>query len=292
MVTLENQRVDEGLVRMINPRPTKVIAIASGKGGVGKTNVSVNLAIGLAKLGKKVMLLDADLGLANVDVLLGLQPAFDLSHVLSGERTLEEVIVDGPAGIRVVPAASGVMNMVRLGGKEHGFLIQRFDELNQDIDVMLVDVAAGISDSVVELSSACQDVIVVSCNEPAAITDAYALIKVLARDHGVREFQILSNRVASSQDGLSVYNKLSAAAGRFLDVSLNFLGTVPMDPLVVRAVECQKAVIEAYPGSAAARSLRRIAETLSRWPVKPNPTGSPRFFAGLYSGRSQREVHH
>ena len=178
------------LRRVINPKPVKVIAVSSGKGGVGKTNVSVNLAVSLASSGKEVMLMDADLGLANVDVLLGLNPAYDLSHVISGERTLEEVIVEGPNNIKIVPGSSGISRMANITPAEQAGLVHAFSELGHVLDVLVVDTGAGISDSVVSFCSAAQEVIVVVCDEPASITDAYAFIKVMSREHGVERFQI------------------------------------------------------------------------------------------------------
>ena len=162
-------------------RPVKVIAVTGGKGGVGKTNVAANLGLCLATQGREVMLLDADFGLANVDVLLGLHPRFNLSHVLRGECNLEDVIVTGPRGLQVVPAASGVRQMAELSVGEHAGLIRAFSDLYHNLDVLIIDTAAGISDSVMTFSHAAHHVLVVVCDEPASITDAYALIKVLSR---------------------------------------------------------------------------------------------------------------
>ncbi|MEM9531409.1 MAG: MinD/ParA family protein [Pseudomonadota bacterium] len=250
----------------MSARPTRVIGIASGKGGVGKTHTCVNLALDLARRGQRVVILDADLGLANVDVLLGLQPTFDLSHVLNQQRTLEEVMVEGPLGIRIVPAASGVRQMTQLDQAQHEALSRGFSALAGDIDYLLVDMAAGISDTVMFMAGGCEELIVVGCNEPASITDAYALIKVLQRDHQVDRIHILSNRNESSQDGLTMYSKLVVACERFLDVSPRYLGGVPEDPMVRRAVEQQRAVVDRYPGSPSANALRRIGDAICRWP--------------------------
>ena len=173
-----------GLRRGAKGHAVRVMAVTSGKGGVGKTNVSVNLAAAMINNGKDVMLLDADLGLANIDVLLGLNPTYNLAHVLNGSRSLEEVIVKGPGGLKIIPAASGIKNMANLSPAEHAGLIKAFSELSDRLDVLVVDTAAGISDSVISFTRACQEVIVVVCDEPASITDAYALIKVLSRDYG------------------------------------------------------------------------------------------------------------
>ena len=158
----------------------KVLTVTGGKGGVGKTNICANLAIAMCMLGRRVMLLDADLGLANVDVLLGLQPAYSLADVVKGDKRLQDVIVTGPAGVRVVPGASGLAEMANLTAVQHAGIIHAFSELNEDLDALLVDTAAGISDGVLRFCAAANEVLVVVCDEPTSITDAYALIKVLS----------------------------------------------------------------------------------------------------------------
>ncbi len=267
-----------GLRRIVNPKPVKVIAVSSGKGGVGKTNVSVNLAASLAKDGKEVLLLDADLGLANVDVLLGLNPSYDLSHVISGERSLEEVMIDGPANVKVIPASSGISRMANLGVAEQAGLINAFNELGHAIDVMVVDTAAGISDSVVNFCCASQEVVVVVCDEPASITDAYAFIKVMSREHGVERFQILANMTHTTHEGRELFNKLSKATDRFLDVMLTFMGTIPYDERLRKAVQHQRAVVEAFPRSPSALALKRIARQIDDWPETSRAGGQLEFF--------------
>ena len=267
-----------GLRRIVSPKPVRVIAISSGKGGVGKTNVSINLAAALAKDGKEVLLLDADLGLANVDVLLGLNPSYDLSHVISGERSLEEVMLDGPANVKVIPASSGVSRMANLTTAEQVGLINAFNELGHAIDVMVVDTAAGISDSVVNFCSAAQEVVVVVCDEPASITDAYAFIKVMSREHKVERFQILANMTHTSHEGRELFNKLSKATDRFLDVMLTYMGTIPYDERLRKAVQHQRAVVEAFPRSPSALALKRIAKQIDKWPDAATMGGQLEFF--------------
>ena len=260
------------------PDPVRVIAVTSGKGGVGKTNISVNLAASLSLAGQRVMLMDADLGLANVDVLLGLEPHFDLQHVISGEKSLDEIIVEGPLGIHVVPASSGVERMAELTSVEHASLISAFSELEQPIDVLIVDTAAGIADGVVSFAKACQEVIVVVCDEPTSLTDAYALIKVLSMRHGIKQFQILANMVKDESQGLNLYEKLLNTTDRFLEVGLKYLGAVPFDEQLRQSVRVQKPVIEAYPRSPAAKALVRIGEKINRWPLPDKATGYLQFF--------------
>ena len=260
------------------PDPVRVIAVTSGKGGVGKTNISVNLAASLSLAGQRVMLMDADLGLANVDVLLGLEPHFDLQHVISGEKSLDEIIVEGPLGIHVVPASSGVERMAELTSVEHASLISAFSELEQPIDVLIVDTAAGIADGVVSFAKACQEVIVVVCDEPTSLTDAYALIKVLSMRHGIKQFQILANMVKDESQGLNLYEKLLNTTDRFLEVGLKYLGAVPFDEQLRQSVRAQKPVVEAYPRSPASKALVRISEKINRWPLPDQATGYLQFF--------------
>jgi flagellar biosynthesis protein FlhG len=262
----------EGLRRIVNPKPVKVIAVSSGKGGVGKTNVSVNLSVALAAMGKEVMLLDADLGLANVDVLLGLNPAYDLSHVINGQRSLEEVIVDGPASLKIIPASSGISRMANLTSMEQAGLISAFSELGNAVDVLVVDTGAGIADNVINFCRASQEVIVVVCDEPASITDAYAFIKVMSREHGITHFQILANMAHTAHEGRELYHKLSKTTERFLDVTLTFMGTIPYDTQLRKAVQHQRAVVEAYPRSTSAQALKRLAKQVDAWP-EPSATG-------------------
>ncbi len=267
-----------GLRRIATPRPVRVIAITSGKGGVGKTNVSVNLGLSMAAQGKDVMLLDADLGLANVDVMLGLHTNYDLSHVLKGERTLEEVICMGPQGLRIVPASSGLQNMAELSTAEHVGVINAFSELSVSPDVLLIDTAAGISDNVVTFSRAAQEVIVVVCDEPASITDAYALIKLLNREYNIHRFRVLSNRVQNVQDGRALYNKILRVTDRYLDVALDFMGVVPEDEYLRKAVQKQRAVVDAFPRSKSALAFKKLASKADSWPVPASVGGQLSFF--------------
>jgi flagellar biosynthesis protein FlhG len=274
--TLRDQAA--GLRRMARPRPVRVIAVTSGKGGVGKTNVSVNLAVSLAGMGRRVMLMDADLGLANVDVLLGLHVERNLSHVLDGQCDLAEILVDGPGGIQIVPAASGIQRMVELSTMEHAGVINAFGSLPVEPDVLIIDTAAGISDSVVRFSMAAQDLVVVVCDEPAAITDAYALIKLLNRDHGQEHFHILANMVDGEPEARVLFQKLVRVSERFLDVSLDYLGSIPQDDLLRKAVQRQAPVVEAFPRSRAATAFRKLAQATDKWPLPSRARGHLEFF--------------
>jgi flagellar biosynthesis protein FlhG len=260
------------------PQPVRVIAVASGKGGVGKTNVSVNLGVSLSKLGNRVLLMDADMGLANVDIMLGLQTKYNLAHVLDGEKTLEEVIVEGPAGLKIIPAASGVRRMAQLTAQENAGIINAFSELNGQLDILIVDTAAGIADSVVSFCRAAQEVVVVVTDEPASITDAYALIKVLSRDYQLTRFRLLANQSRTPQQGQMLYEKLAKVCEQFLDVSLDYFGSVPFDHDLREAVQKQVPVTIYRPKSESAKAFTKIAQKVDRWPIPRGVTGYLQFF--------------
>ncbi len=259
-------------------RPVKVIAVTGGKGGVGKTTVSANLAVAIAAQGRDVMLVDADLGLANVDVLLGLHTRFHLGHVVRGECPLEDAIVTGPHGVQVVPAASGVRSMANLSPAEHAGIIRAFSELYHNVEVLVVDTAAGLHDSVLTFSQAAHHVLVVVCDEPASITDAYGLIKVLSRERGVQRFQILANQTRRSGEGPALFEKISRVCDRFLDVSLEFAGSVPYDDYLRRAVQRQTPVVDAYPASISSLALKNLAVKADKWAVPQGARGHLEFF--------------
>lgn len=256
----------------------QVIAVTGGKGGVGKSNTSVNLAICLAEMGRRVVILDADLGLANIDILLGISAQKNLENVLQGECSLKEVMVTGPAGIKIVPASSGTQKLAELNSMEHAGLIQAFSDLGNDIDVLIVDTAAGISNNVTNFVCAAQEVLMVVTDEPTSITDAYAQIKLLNRDYGIFRFRILANMVKTQQDGQALFAKLTTVTDRFLDVALQYVGAIPMDDAVKRAIQRQKPVSLAYPRSPAAQSYRELSKKVDNWPLPSTPRGHLEFF--------------
>lgn len=259
-------------------RPVRVVGVSSGKGGVGKTNVCVNLGVALARLGRRVTLLDADLGLANVDVLLGLKPTRTLEHVLNGECTLAEVLLEMPSGLKIVPASSGVREMAALGAQGQAQIISAFNSIAGSMDTLLVDTAAGIAPDVLGFLAATQDVIVVVCNEPTSITDGYALIKVLNQTQGVDRFRVVVNMVGPGERGQAVFDKLRRVTDRFLDVCLDYSGAIPMDAQLRKAVSRQRAVVEAFPGSDSARAFDALARRLESWPMPSGPRGHLEFF--------------
>jgi len=267
-----------GLSLLKPAQPVRVIAVTSGKGGVGKTSVSVNLATAMAMTGKRVLLLDGDLGLANVDVMLGLQPSCNLSHVLAGTCTLEDTLLEGPAGLMVVPASSGKQHMTDLTPVQHAGLVQAFSELSRPLDTLIVDTAAGIDNSVITFSQAAQQVIVVVTNDPASLTDAYALIKVLNREKSIRRIQVLTNMVSSDTEAREIYESLRRVAEKFLDVTLSFMGSLPQDEWLKRAVRRQRTVVDAYPNSPSAKAFRELAAKADSWSLPLGARGNLEFF--------------
>ena len=280
-----------GIRQMKSSRPVRVISVTSGKGGVGKSNVAVNLAVMLAQSGERVMVMDADMGLANIDVLLGLSPKQNLSHVIHGECMLEDTIIEGPCGIKIIPASSGVASMSDLTPAENAGIIRSFSELTVPVDTLIIDTAAGLSDSVVSYTRASREVIIVVCDEPASITDAYAMIKVLNRDYGMQRFHVLANQAQDIQQGRQLYNKLAKVSEKYLDVALNFLGTIPYDDSLKKAVQKQKSVVEAFPRSPASMAFRQIAKKAQQWPVPKDMEGHLEFFIERLVNFNAQENH-
>ena len=256
----------------------RAMAISSGKGGVGKTNLVANLAVALARRGQRVIVLDADLGLANLDTLLGLHPKATLRHVVHGECSLSEVLVTGPNGIRLVPASSGFEDMTNLGAAERLHLLEQVDALDEDFDVLLVDTAAGLSSNVTFFTTAAQETLVVVTPEPTSLTDAYALIKVLSTRYAEQEFGILVNMAHTDEEADRTFAHLSRVASRFLDVSLRYMGHVPYDRELPEAVRRQQAVLDLAPGCSASRAFDALADRVLAVPPQPRAKGGLQFF--------------
>lgn len=265
---------------------TRVMAVSSGKGGVGKTNSVVNLAIAFSRMGKRVLLLDADLGLGNLDVLLGLVPRYNIGHLLSGERTIGEVLVEGPEGVMILPASSGVQELTDLSTEERISLAAHLEALGESFDMMIIDTGAGISSNVLFFNMSAQEIIVVVTPEPTSITDAYALMKVMCKKHGERRFRLLVNSVKTRKEGLEVYRKISLAAERFLGVSVEYLGPVLADDNVNRSVIRQKAVMELYPETKASQCYQEIAREICEQPIQNGLKGGMQFFWRQFLSRT------
>lgn len=256
-----------------------VISVTSGKGGVGKTNISTNLAYCLAKAGKRVVLLDADLGLANVDVLMGLTPTHNLFHLFHEGVSLNDILFPTPYGFSILPATSGVQEMLSLSTGQKLELLEAVDELDEVVDYFIVDTGAGIQDSVLYFNLAAQERIVVLTGEPTSLTDAYALIKVLKQNHGVEHFKILINMAADAKIAKDVFSRLYAACDHFLSgVSLDYMGFIPSDPTVRKAVVNQKPYSFFTPESPASLAMRRLCATVQTWETPENLDGNIKFF--------------
>jgi flagellar biosynthesis protein FlhG len=262
-----------------NNSATRVIAVTGGKGGVGKTSMALNLAIALAEQDTRITLFDADLGLANIAVLLGLHPLRNLADVIDGKCDIQDILIKGPSGIQIVPASSGVKMMSDLSPIQHHSLITAFDALSQQTESLIIDTAAGISDSVISFCSASQEILVVVCNEPASITDAYALIKVLNQEFGIDHFRVLVNMQESENDSRELFKRLVKVTEQYMDVVLRYAGSVPRDDYLKKSVQMQRPLLLAYPGAPAAVAIRNLAAKIKTWPVSQQANGRLEFFS-------------
>lgn len=255
-----------------------VCSITSGKGGVGKTNLAVNLAVVLARLGKRCVLLDADLGLANVDVLLGITPERHLGHLLEG-TPVAEVLCPSGHGFSILPATSGGTELTALSTGQKLELLEALDGLEDQVDVLLVDTGAGVGDTVLYFNLAAQERILVLTPEPTSLTDAYALIKVLRLRHGVDRFHVIVNMAGSEREAKGVFSRLVGACDHFLGgIALDFLGLVPQDPAVRQAVAAQIPLCAHAPHSPAAAAVARIAQGIAAWKPQEHADGNIKFF--------------
>ncbi len=255
----EKGEASAGSTLKIKDQGPKIIAVTSGKGGVGKTNVVANLAVSLSELGKKVVVLDADFGLANLDVLLGLTPRFHLGHVLFGNKTLTEIMVPGPNGIQIIPASSGLQRMAELTLAQRNLLVESFANLDLCTDYFIIDTAAGISRNVIHFLLSAQKVIVVCAPEPTAIVDAYAIIKIILVEDGNKPIYIVTNSVERSEEAHDVFCQINSVVTRFLNREVMYLGHIKRDPHVPKAVRSQELVTHRFPNAPASRSFRDIA---------------------------------
>lgn len=242
---------------------TRIIAVSSGKGGVGKTNISTGLAIAYAKIGKKVILLDADLGLANVNVVMGIIPKYNLYHLMERQRTIKDIILDTEYGVKIVAGASGFSKIANMGEEERDYFIEELSQLSS-ADVVIVDTGAGVSDNVISFISAADDAIIVTTPEPTAITDAYSIIKIIAGevDNSRLSIKLIVNRVQSVKQGKDVSEKIVGIAGQFLNLKVDYLGYVMDDPAVLNAVLRQRPFFDLSPNCKASECIRHIVGRL------------------------------
>ncbi len=256
-----------------------VFSVTSGKGGVGKTNISANLACCLAQKGKEVILLDADLGLANVDVILGVTPELNLFHLFNQDANLGDILYDTPYGFSILPAASGISEMLTLDPGQKLELLEAMDGLEENIDYLIVDTGAGISDNVLYFNMAAQERIVVLTPEPTSLTDAYALIKVMKLNHGVEKFKIVVNMAQDMRGAKEIFKRLYSACDHFLSgVSLDLCGFIPRNPGLSEAVIQQTPICVLNPDNPAAMAIDKIADVIQTWQVPENLDGNIKFF--------------
>jgi len=240
----------------------KVFAVTSGKGGVGKSNVAANLAIHVAKTGKRVLVIDADLGLANIEIIFGLKPRYHLGDVLAGGRPIEEVLIQGPHGIALLPAGSGVQSLTQLTDTEKMQFITALDPLEELFDVVFIDSGAGIGDNVLFFVGAAQEAILVVNPEPTSLIDAYAVVKVLSQQAGVSAFSVIVNPVVDEMVARGIFHKLTAVTNRFLNARIRHLGYIPRDENFHRAIMAQRPIVDMFPSSPASRALGDISKRL------------------------------
>jgi flagellar biosynthesis protein FlhG len=250
-------------------RQAVVIGVTSGKGGVGKTNLSINLAVALTRLGHRVAIVDADFGLGNVDVMLGLTPEVHVAHILSGEKRLPDVLIDGPCGLQVLPAGSGVQPLTALNEPQRERLAAAIEQARASFDFVILDTGAGISDNVVETLKLSQHVLLVTSLDPAALVDAYALAKVLWKATATARIGLVVNGVRDGVEGRLAFRQIDMAAERFLGQRLTYLGFIPEDPSVREATTLQRPVVEYLPQAAASRCFRLLAARVSSLSAGP-----------------------
>jgi len=256
----------------------RVISITGGKGGIGKTTLSINLAVAFAKLNQKVLLFDADLGLANVDVMLGLHPDKNIHDVLSGECTLPDVCIRGPHGINIIPAASGIQEMADLSSIESIELIRSFSSMADSIDIMIIDLASGISNQVIDFTHAAQDVIVMICNDPTSLMDSYAVIKILHQKYARSRFGIVVNKVKNPAEGYQVFSKFQDVAAKFIHISMHYLGHIPSDDFIAVAARERVSVVDKFPQSKSAIAINNLSHGIIHWREENYLTGGIQFF--------------
>jgi flagellar biosynthesis protein FlhG len=247
-----------------SPTLAHVVTVASGKGGVGKSTVVANLAVSLARLGRRVLVLDADFSLANIDVLLGLAPRFTIQHFFAGECGLLDLIVDGPAGIHIIPAASGVAELSLIDPARRRALLEELDGLRREHDCLLIDAPAGIGENVIHLAGAADRTAIVVSPEPTSLVDAYATVKVLATSAGVDRLGLIVNGARDEAETKTVHAQIDRVCRRFLGTGIDLIGSVLHDAHVQKAVREQQAVVEAHPGCVASRCFQRLAVRIGR----------------------------
>lgn len=267
---------------------TRVIAITSGKGGVGKTNIVANLGFAFTQLEKKVLIFDADLGLGNLDVLLGLAPKHNISHVATGVMSLSDIAVEGPGNMKILPASSGIESLTRLTDEQKVKILSSLDRMLDSVDIFLIDTGAGISSNVMYFNSSAQEIIVVVSPEPTSVTDAYALMKVLCLHYSQKYFKLIVNFAKTAKEAHELYRQLKLVTDRFLDIELEYIGYVLVDEQMRKGVKLQKVVSELWPNALASKCFATLAKRICDMPAMPAPEGGSNFFWRSVVGRECR----
>lgn len=277
----------------VNVSNARIITVTSGKGGVGKSSCSINLALEFRKQGKRVIIFDADFGLANIEVMFGVIPKYSLADIMFKGKELKDILTEGPEGVQFVSGGSGVAKLVNLDHEQIKRLVYKLSELENMADVIIIDTGAGISPSVLEFVAASPEVILVTTPEPTSITDSYALLKALSMFPGYDaengKVMILANKVSSDAESRNLYEKLSAVVSRFLNIRLEYLGAIPQDPSITKAIMRQKPVTLAFPQSDASEAFNDIIETLENGEtgVPHQRKGVSRFFGSVFGMRKR-----
>jgi len=271
-------RRKENMAMDHKPLP-RVIAVTSGKGGVGKTNIVANMAVSLSRMGKRVVIIDADVGLANIDIIFNLRPEYNIRHVISSEKTLNQVMVTSEHGIKILPGGSGFADLTQLAEGEKLNLLSEFETLSDQADIIFVDTGAGISSNVLYFNSACDDCIIVATTEPTSITDAYAMMKVMSQEYGTKHFKLIVNMVDSIEDAKRVFGSLSGALNKFLkNVVLEYVGHIPFDRQLQKAVQKRKLVMDSAKDSMAANAMKTLSTAVEAPGFKSRTNGNLTFF--------------
>ncbi len=261
-----------------SPTKARVIAVSSGKGGVGKTSIVSNLAITFARQGARVLAMDGDLGLANLDIALGLKPDLNLLDLFDETATIDEILTQGPEGVTLLPGCSGRYDLANLGERDRYKLFQAVDTLEDQFDLLLIDTGAGINSNAVGFASAAQTIVMVADPDPTSLADAYAFIKVMAMECGTKKVQLIANRVAGAREGEEVYDRLSTLSNRFLGVGVEYLGYVNNDAAIARATRERVPVVVGYPSSLASQRLQSIASKILALPIESSQSSGISLF--------------
>jgi flagellar biosynthesis protein FlhG len=270
-------------------RPQRVIAVTSGKGGVGKSNLVINMSIALASGGTRVLIVDADLGLGNIDLLLGITARYTLEHVATGEVSLQDIQVTGPGGIRIIPGGSGAQCLLRASEEERIALMESLETLQYQTDFIIIDTGAGLSPNVLAFLTSVQEIIVVTTPEPTAVADAYATVKMIAYENPGASIMLVVNMAKDRKNAGDIAENISIVAKKFLAIDTSFLGFVPRDPMVVKAVTSQQPFLLAYPYSNASKAIIRVAEKLAG--CDQQASSDTRGLAGLFARIFHRAKH-